>query len=291
MQFELRRLVEYSDKAILDEIRRVAEIVNGPTLPRTAFQEHSRVSSTTISRRFGCWEKALEAAGLVDRFDSTSKRVSREEILSELERISMLLGTHRVSCDQFNAHARFTDAVVRREFGTWHRAMKAAGLLTNALGRRYTDEECFENLLSVWTHYGRPPKHAELKEPPSVVGPKAYTRRFGSWTRALQAFIDRVNADPVSAGSTCEPNDPERSVEKDQPQECDRREIRLAMRYTVLKRDRFRCIVCGRSPATHIGVALHVDHIVPVALGGKTILDNLRALCEDCNLGKGASRD
>lgn len=33
---------------------------------------------------------------------------------------------------------------------------------------------------------------------------------------------------------------------------------------------------------------LHVDHIMPISKGGKTEPSNLRTLCIDCNLGKGA---
>ena len=35
------------------------------------------------------------------------------------------------------------------------------------------------------------------------------------------------------------------------------------------------------------GVKLHVDHILPVSRGGKTVMSNLQTLCEDCNCGKG----
>jgi len=34
-------------------------------------------------------------------------------------------------------------------------------------------------------------------------------------------------------------------------------------------------------------VKLHVDHIVPVSRGGKSVMGNLQTLCEDCNCGKG----
>ena len=155
MRFELRRLTDYSNEAILNEIRRVAQIVQHTTLSLTEFRKHSRVSATTISRRFGGWEKALQAAGLGSRFDSSNKPVSVDEVLAELQRVSKLLSVQALSREQFNIHARFSDDTVRKRFGTWHKAMKAAGLHTNALGKRYSDDDCFENLLAVWTHYGR----------------------------------------------------------------------------------------------------------------------------------------
>lgn len=61
--------------------------------------------------------------------------------------------------------------------------------------------------------------------------------------------------------------------------------VTRAMRYDVLRRDGFRCVRCGRGRED--GVKLHVDHIVPVSRGGKSTMDNLQTLCEDCNCGKG----
>lgn len=56
------------------------------------------------------------------------------------------------------------------------------------------------------------------------------------------------------------------------------------LRYDVLKRDNFKCCVCGYGSLDN--VKLHVDHIIPISKGGKTKLDNLQTLCERCNLGK-----
>lgn len=56
------------------------------------------------------------------------------------------------------------------------------------------------------------------------------------------------------------------------------------MRYDVLKRDKFRCQVCGATQKD--GVTLHVDHIIPVSKGGKTEMSNLQTLCSKCNIGK-----
>lgn len=68
--------------------------------------------------------------------------------------------------------------------------------------------------------------------------------------------------------------------------EYQRSRMNNSLRYDVLKRDGFKCVICGRTAAD--GIKLHVDHIVPVSKGGKTELSNLRTLCDECNLGKSA---
>lgn len=40
------------------------------------------------------------------------------------------------------------------------------------------------------------------------------------------------------------------------------------------------------SPAKDSTVELHVDHIIPWAKGGETVMDNLQTLCSKCNWGK-----
>ena len=57
-----------------------------------------------------------------------------------------------------------------------------------------------------------------------------------------------------------------------------------SMRYDVMRRDGFRCVLCGAKASDN--VQLHVDHIFPVSKGGKTEENNLRTLCSRCNQGK-----
>lgn len=56
------------------------------------------------------------------------------------------------------------------------------------------------------------------------------------------------------------------------------------MRFRVMRRDGFRCQLCGLGQQD--GVKLEVDHKVPVAKGGKTDERNLWTLCHPCNNGK-----
>ena len=65
----------------------------------------------------------------------------------------------------------------------------------------------------------------------------------------------------------------------------ERNKMTPGLRYKIMKRDGFRCVLCGRS--ANDGIKLHVDHVIPVSRGGKTEESNLRTLCEECNMGKG----
>ena len=65
----------------------------------------------------------------------------------------------------------------------------------------------------------------------------------------------------------------------------ERGKVSNSLRYDILRRDKFRCVLCGAS-ADEDGVKLHVDHIIPIAKGGKSVPNNLRTLCEGCNMGK-----
>lgn len=69
-------------------------------------------------------------------------------------------------------------------------------------------------------------------------------------------------------------------------QQYERLKVTASLRYDVLKRDNFRCQICGATQRD--GVKLHVDHILPISKGGKTEMENLRTLCDRCNLGKGS---
>jgi DNA-directed RNA polymerase subunit RPC12/RpoP len=65
-----------------------------------------------------------------------------------------------------------------------------------------------------------------------------------------------------------------------------RKQVSKKLRFEIFKRDGFVCQYCGATPP---GSVLHVDHIIPVALGGKNDQDNLITSCESCNLGKHAT--
>lgn len=71
----------------------------------------------------------------------------------------------------------------------------------------------------------------------------------------------------------------------------EREKMTSRMRFQVMERDGFRCRYCG----VHVeelekGESLHVDHVVPIATGGKTVKRNLVTACNRCNAGKRVSK-
>ena len=53
------------------------------------------------------------------------------------------------------------------------------------------------------------------------------------------------------------------------------------LRKQIAERDHYTCQICGKYMPD--GVGLHIDHIIPVSKGGKTVPSNLQVLCSKCN--------
>lgn len=202
--------------------------------------------------------------------------VSDEELLADLQATAAGLGKSTISQKEYRRLGKFDGSTATRRFGTWNKALIAAGLsISNEVD--LSDERLFENILVLWQHFGRQPRRSELAHPPSTLSQSPYNRRFRSWSSALGAFVEYANASDEGAPITLDLRTPNRRTGRDPS---------LRLRWRVLQRDRFTCCACGASPALTAGVELHVDHVVPWSKGGETVLNNLQTLCSTCNLGK-----
>lgn len=66
-----------------------------------------------------------------------------------------------------------------------------------------------------------------------------------------------------------------------------RKLMTAALRKSIAERDNYTCQICGKYMPD--GVGLHIDHIIPVKKGGKSVPSNLRVLCSKCNGRKSAN--
>jgi hypothetical protein len=202
--------------------------------------------------------------------------VSDEELLADLRATAAGLGKTTIGQKDYRRLGKYDDSTATKRFGTWNKALMAAGLsVSNEVD--ISSDRLFENILVLWQHFGRQPRRSELARPPSTISQSPYNRLFGSWSGALHAFVEYANGNdetvPIVQGFPIlrRPNG---------------RDPSLRLRWHVLQRDRFTCRACGASPALTPGVELHVDHIVAWSKGGETVLENLQTLCSVCNLGK-----
>lgn len=56
------------------------------------------------------------------------------------------------------------------------------------------------------------------------------------------------------------------------------------LRQQIIDRDKYTCQLCGKYMPDEVG--LHIDHIVSISKGGKTVPSNLQVLCSKCNGSK-----
>lgn len=209
-------------------------------------------------------------------FENTRPEMSDDEIIADLRRVASDRNVVTVTVRAYNHSGRFSAATVKSRFGTWNAALKVAGLAVVSV-RALPDAMLWDNLREVWIRLGRQPRRTEMRPPVSALTHAPYVRSFGSWLDALKAFVaehhDGAEAPPArrlaAAQRALGPRDPS-----------------LRLRYLVMRRDDFRCRICGRSPATDTGIQLHLDHMTPWARGGRTEASNLQTLCQNCNLGK-----
>jgi len=201
-----------------------------------------------------------------------------EELLADLRRVANEGRGEHLTWALYLRHGRYGAETVRKRLGSWNAALEQAGL---QVGKRWRvpDAALFENLADLWVRLGRQPRRQDLSGSSSRFSSSLYEQRFGTWRRALEAFVAFANASDVSAAQVEKAGKVHRRSTPRQPS--------LRLRFKVMRRDRFRCLQCGASPAKDASVDLHVDHVVPWSRGGETILDNLRTLCANCNFGKG----
>lgn len=303
MKFELN---EYHrnipDEELLKDLRRVANLCNKDTVTIQEYRELGRYGSNTLQRRFGSWTSALETASLrVHSFQTAAaartlenKYSSNQQILDNIMHVAGLLSASTVTSAQYTEHGIYNRNTVVKRFGTWDNALKLAGLSETGFDKNISDVDLLNEIERLWIKLGRQPTTTDIKNGFSIFSLNTFSRRFGGWRPALDAFVNYINSYDYKESSveenraTITANEPiQNSFEgKSIPLRDTNRDPNYRLRYKVMHRDNFKCCSCGASPAKNPAVELHIDHITPWSKGGETTMNNLQTLCSKCNLGK-----
>ncbi len=217
-----------------------------------------------------------------------NRNISSQEMIDDLQKVAKKLNKKSVTISEYEEFGKFHPHSIQNRFHSWNNSLKEANLEINR-EVNISDEDLFRNIENVWITLGRQPRYTEIKKPISQFSTKPYETRFGTWRKALEAFVLYINSDEEAE------NENHDSISKGSKNNSEtvkfvhktKRDISERLRFKILMRDGFTCKKCGRSPMKEMGVELHVDHIIPWSKGGETIPENLETKCKECNLGKG----
>lgn len=119
---------------VVEEIRNVASEAGrsetgspAPTVEDLA--EYGDISLHTVRREFDTWNDAVSAAGYIpnDGRPAYTEEYSDGELIQMIRRVADEL--HEVpTISQFEEHGAVGTTVIEQRFGSWHRALKLAGL-------------------------------------------------------------------------------------------------------------------------------------------------------------------
>ena len=306
MEFELNAYHRnITEKELLDDLRRVANIYQKNSLTRDEYKKYGIFGINTFTRRFGGWNSALERCGLTvstkqrdaAKANYTVSSLTDEELIADLLRVSEILGKTQFSSAEYQEKGKYSKDSYFRHFGSWNNALKIANLqpYLHVPGKKLSSDELFQEIERIWILLGRQPTTTDISNGVSQYSLNAYTRHFGSWRQTLEAFVAYIYNGESSPKNTTnqvedaeerKPVELEHGVKASYSEHQTQREPGYRLRFIVMKRDKFKCCMCGASPAKDPTVELHVDHIVPWARGGESTIDNLQTLCKRCNLGK-----
>lgn len=147
--------------------------------------------------------------------------------------------------------------------GKSYTEVKRKTFLTEEQYKKYEEKVCKKNLL-------KPITNIDIITHISYSSPKGRNHYSAKWNTDIDRVFFRIK----------ERKRTEQSIE------YQRTLMTNSKRYDILKRDNFKCQICGRTQDD--GAKLEVDHKIPVSKGGKTVDSNLQTLCYECNQGKKA---
>jgi len=285
MKFELEQYNRNTtDDVLLEDLRQVASELKKENVTKSDYEKHGRFSPATLQNRFGSWCKSHELAGLkkIRNF-----KVSPEDCVNSIKTIAQKIGKPTITTAEYLRNGGMSLKIIARHFGSWKAALELAGLnVSPYYHERASEEELFENIEHLWELLGRQPKTDDFSESYSKFSKDSYKRRFGSLRKALEAFIASFEqVKPISVKCD-QKKDAEPILQTAMRSHKTSRNPSWRLKFLVMRRDHFRCCICGLSPALKVGTILVVDHILPWDSGGETYVENLQTLCQTCNGGK-----
>lgn len=121
----------------------------------------------------------------------------QQEIIAELRRVAELLNTETLSQREFRQHSDLSVTGIENKFGSWNRAIEAAGLKSNparTIGRKpvlqLSDDELLHEIIRLSSELRKIPTERELIAF-GRVSLKPYRKRWGTLREAVEVAFDK----------------------------------------------------------------------------------------------------
>jgi hypothetical protein len=174
-----------SNEDLIEELQRLAEEV-GKKPTAAQMNEKGRYWRSTYKNEFGSWNDALEAGGFEP--ETIGANITDEELIQELKRVTDKLGeppTFRDMQDEGN----YSPHTYERHFGSWNQALRVAGFEPDNRGSRISEDGLLDEITRLTDEFGESPS-VRLMDEKGKYGSATYQRRFGSWSKAVEAALE-----------------------------------------------------------------------------------------------------
>lgn len=181
---ERKRLLVQQLQALKEELGYV------PTIEdiKVASKEKKTASPAGYAKAFGSFSAALEAAGFESRFVVYEKPV----LIQLLKDVKEYLGRTPTAKDVDNyskEHKTASSGPFRSNFGTFNKALQAAGLEVQRIRNFYTKPDLIKQIRDMKEELGRVPTGRDvhhLSKKRKMASYHAFNNAFGSWSNAVK---------------------------------------------------------------------------------------------------------
>lgn len=246
---------------IQEELLRLADRTDG-ILTVDVMKNEGAYAAGTVRSRFGSWKDALRSVGL----EANEQRpVTAEDIIEDIHAVAEQLGRPPTS-QEHRTHGTHTVTTAQNRFGTWKKALQAAGYQPH-IEMRIPSEQLLDEIWLLVEQRGTVPTAEDMMEH-GRYSHRCYFDRWGGWQAAVRAAGFEPQGHPTGPDNHRWKEHPATDWRSYGPNwETQRRR--------TLERDNYQCQTPGceitsSAHQTEFGNRLHVHHVMPLSMFGDT---------------------
>lgn len=133
----------------------------------------------------------------------------KEQIKAEIQRVASKLNTRHLTSKEFGRNSKISTATVCHVYGSWNRAVEAAGLepISHYIPehKEIPDRELMDEIIRLTKELGKRPSDREMQAL-GKYSPRPYAKRWGSFAKGREAAyqklgfpeLGKITKEPVS---------------------------------------------------------------------------------------------